>query len=199
MTWARSWMPSPRSTRHLFDFTNSPVMFGFGHRYEQAYALLPRQHGDSVGGAARPDQRPREFRSLRSSWDMATPWDFLAWDQIPNMVRHYEVNRYLQTHYRPVVAVDGLLFLLRDDLSFEAGHDPRLDLNGWPCSGTWTMCRCHAIGEPVPERFEPQPAPNAAATGALPLDDVDGHPRDHRLGRGLAERGARTPRRCAGR
>ena len=41
------------------------------------------------------------------------------------MVRHYEVNRYLQTHYRPVVSVDGFLFLLRDDLPFDAATDPR--------------------------------------------------------------------------
>ena len=55
---------------------------------------------------------------------------FSSWDLISNMVRHYEVNRYLQTHYRPVVSVDGFLFLLRDDLPFDAATIRELDLNG---------------------------------------------------------------------
>jgi hypothetical protein len=88
------------------------------------------------------------------------------------MVRHYDVNRYLLTHYRPVVGVDGMVYFLRNDLPFDPASIDRLSLQGAPQFVALNDSPLPCDWGAAPERFAPKPAPEAKRSGLLPLTPV---------------------------
>jgi hypothetical protein len=95
-----------------------------------------------------------------------------GWDDVANMVRHYDVNRYLLTHYRPVVGVDGLVYFLRNDLPFDRSSIDRLSLSGTAQYVSLEQLALPCDWGAAPERFAPRPARGAKRTGPLPLTPV---------------------------
>ncbi len=49
-----------------------------------------------------------------------------VWDQVWNMIRHYDVSQYILDHYTPLVDADGTLVMLRSDLMDRAYPLPPL-------------------------------------------------------------------------
>ncbi len=49
-----------------------------------------------------------------------------AWDQVWNMIRHYDVSQYILDHYTPLVDADGTLVMLRSDIMDHAYPLPPL-------------------------------------------------------------------------
>ena len=69
-------------TRQVFDFTNSPALFGFALRYQQptryyhvSMAIPLEAQRDLIDDLEASDHR--------SSWGMATGWGFPSWDLDP--------------------------------------------------------------------------------------------------------------------
>src|SRR5207344_3196400 len=97
------------------------------------------------------------------------PYGLGEWDGIPNAVRHYDVNRYLLTHYRPVVDIDGIEYLLRNDLPFDPAAIDRLTLSSEPLLGGLNHVAPKCNWGAAPERFAPKPKDEASSTGSLDL------------------------------
>lgn len=99
----------------IFDFTNGPALFHFLLGYE------PSTRYYHVSMAI----RERTQRDLLAELEAAPPevvvYDSTkhglpGWDQVPNMVRHYEVSGWLLDHYRPFAGLHGYVLMLRNDL-----------------------------------------------------------------------------------
>ena len=58
-----------------------------------------------------------------------TRFGIASWDGPRSEVRHFEVAQYLLDHWTPVVAANGFLFLLRDDLVADAPAPPPLSVD----------------------------------------------------------------------
>lgn len=160
-------------TRQVFDFTNSPAFFDFALPY------TPPTRYYHVSMAISLEAQLDVIKELRRSQpqivagfsDAMGLWN---WDLIPNMVRHYAVNRYLQTHYRPVVAIAGFVFLLKHGTPFDPAAVQRLSLYGPASFGNLDKVSYPCDWRAVPARFALHPAPNAVSTGALPKTEVQG-------------------------
>jgi hypothetical protein len=146
----------------LFDFTNSPALFSYlldvpvATRYFHVSMAIPR---------VAQDELIRELRAERpevvvfSSIEYGLP----VWDGIANHVRHYAVSAHLLDRYRPVEAVQGYVFMLRNDLVGESAA-PSLYFGAqacdWgyalesltldpPAAARWTSTAATPIGSPV--------------------------------------------------
>jgi hypothetical protein len=108
------------------------------------------------------------------------------------MVRHYDVNRYLLTHYRPVVGVGGTVYFLRNDLDFDPQSIDGLSLSAPPEFVGLERSALACDWGAAPERFAPGPERGATSTGSLPLTpvvatlDVVGWAADPATGRAMA-------------
>ncbi|MGZ4735425.1 MAG: hypothetical protein ACXV8R_07460 [Acidimicrobiia bacterium] len=155
----------------LFDFSNSPELFHF------ALGLRPPTRYFHVSMAI-PQVAQRELiDELRKANPevvaYTNPSGLEAWDGIPNMVRHYDVSRYLLTHYRPVVGVDRIVYLLRNDLPFDPASIDRLSLTSIPQFAALNQGPQICDWGAAPERFAPEPARGAKRSGPLALTPVD--------------------------
>ena len=155
----------------VFDFTNTPTLYHF----TLDYAPPTRFYHVSM---AIPEAAQRELiDELRESRPEvvigAGGLGLGSWDRIANMVRHYDVSRYLLTHYRPVVGVGGILYLLRNDLPFDPATIDRLPLSANPQFAELDEKTLLCDWGAAPERFAPAPEDDAKSSGPLQLTSVD--------------------------
>jgi hypothetical protein len=112
----------------VFDFTNAPGLFYYTAGYD------PPTRYYHVSTAIRDVTQQDLVHELRSARPKVVTYDggdgLNSWDGIPNSVRHYDVSAYLLAHYRPIARVDGISFLLRDDVALPVGWFASLDLRG---------------------------------------------------------------------
>ncbi len=81
------------------------------------------------------------------------------WDQVSNMIRHYDVSQYILDHYVPLVDADGTLVMLRADLMSHAAPLPALRGPSFTADLYFDAPACawgdipnflHVPGEPTP-------------------------------------------------
>ncbi len=160
---------APRNPK-VFDFTNTPELFYFTlglrppTRFYHVSMAIPAAAQREVVDEIR-DAKPQVVIGIGDK-------GLSSWDGIANMVRHYDVNRYLLTHYRPVVGVDGTVYFLRNDLPFDAASIDRLSLSQPPQFVALNESPLPCDWGAAPERFAPKPARGAKRSGPLPLTPV---------------------------
>jgi hypothetical protein len=98
----------------LWDFSNSGAdMYFF-------LGQAPVTRYDNVSIAVRSDTQANVITELKHTRPevvvYTSPTGFTAWDTVPNSVRHYDISRFLLTHYQPVVDYGGYVLLARNDL-----------------------------------------------------------------------------------
>lgn len=100
----------------VFDFTNSPAMFGYlvDHPVATRYfhvsmAMSEAAQLDLVDELSRERPEIVVYDSTR--------YGLPAWDGVPNSVRHYLVSDFLLERYEPVLAVHGFTFMRRADIA----------------------------------------------------------------------------------
>ena len=153
----------------IFDFTNSP---GYLYYLADREPAIPFVH-ISMAVVERAQQEVidqlEEARPPVVVFDN-TRFGIPAWDGPRAEVRHFEVAQYLLDNWTPVVAADGLLYLVRNDLLPEAGDPPELnegeadttDLYFSQPTCDWGYAANYLESEPRGERVE------------LPVRQVDG-------------------------
>jgi len=100
----------------LFDFTNSPGLFGFlldqpnATRYFHVSMAKPAAvQRDLIAEIER--ERPELVVFTSTSYGLP------SWDQVPNAVRHYLVADHVLDHYVPTITVHGYTLFRRDDVA----------------------------------------------------------------------------------
>jgi hypothetical protein len=100
----------------LFDFTNSPALFGYllehdlaSRYFHVSMAIREPDQRDLIAEL----QRDRPEIIVYASTGMGLP----EWDGIPNSVRHYLVSDYILENYEPFVTVAGYTLLRRADVA----------------------------------------------------------------------------------
>lgn len=90
----------------VFDFSNAPGLYYYvlgltphTRYYHVSMALSERAQEDLIGELRRNRPRLVVFTNDR----FGQP----GWDNVPNMVRHYDVSQYILDHYRPLLSIDG--------------------------------------------------------------------------------------------
>ncbi|MGI8685941.1 MAG: hypothetical protein ACR2MO_12795 [Acidimicrobiales bacterium] len=98
----------------LFDMSNSPALFHYILRTEPATRYY------HISMAIREPTQADLIAELRESKPKVVVLDggygLTNWDDIPNVVRHYDIAQYVLRGYRPLVWVRSHLLLLRDDV-----------------------------------------------------------------------------------
>ena len=99
----------------VFDFTNSPGLFGFlldqhqATRYFHVSMAVPEAvQRDLVAELERDRPEIVVFDSIR--------YGMPGWDGVPNPVRHYLVSEYLLDNYEPLVGLHGFTLLRRAEV-----------------------------------------------------------------------------------
>ena len=97
----------------LFDFSNQPGL------YYYLLDLHPKTQYYNVSMAEPASAQQQLVAQLETSPPKIVVFDdqvdgIPAWDLITNSVRHYDVSRYILTHYHPLVSVDTQLLYIRD-------------------------------------------------------------------------------------
>jgi hypothetical protein len=153
----------------VFDFTNSPGYFYYLADREPA---IPFVH---ISMAVVERAQQEVIDQLEEAQPPVVVFDntrfgIAAWDGPRAEVRHFEVAQYLLDNWTPVVAANGLLYLVRNDLLPEAGAPPELnegeadttDLYFSQPTCDWGYAANYLESEPRGERVE------------LPVRQVDG-------------------------
>ncbi|MQA75086.1 MAG: hypothetical protein GEU88_12205, partial [Solirubrobacterales bacterium] len=116
----------------LFDFTNSPELFGYfidldtaTRYYQVSLAIRESTQEDLI------DELAAEKPGLvvYSSQRLGLP----IWDGISNPVRHYLVSDWLLDNYRPVAEVQGYVFMVPADATTGGPAEEQLLAAGQPC------------------------------------------------------------------
>jgi hypothetical protein len=128
----------PRARRTVFDFSDSPAIFGFlvPTRPVMRYIhvdLARREFAQRLLVSDLERSRPTLVAFCRSGW-------FCEPDGVPLMIRNHIVSRWVFERYRPWIALDRFIFLLRKDVQaptlprFESPVDTEdLAFSGVPC------------------------------------------------------------------
>jgi hypothetical protein len=102
-----------RADEKIFDFTNQPQFFFYylGRQPATRYfhismAIAPLAQRNLISELEREKPRLVIYQATRGLG---------AWDGVTSMVRHYDVSRYLLTHYRPFKELRGNLLMVRND------------------------------------------------------------------------------------
>jgi hypothetical protein len=91
---------------HVFDFTNEPGLLYYVLDFHPSTAYY------NVSIAIRDIIQQDVIAQLRADQPVFVVYSQIEtglpkWGDVPNMVRHYDVSRYLLAHYRPFADVDG--------------------------------------------------------------------------------------------
>ncbi|MFI5312803.1 MAG: hypothetical protein ACHQ06_01410 [Candidatus Dormibacteria bacterium] len=91
---------------HVFDFTNEPGLLYYVLDFHPSTAYY------NVSIAIRDIIQQDLIAQLRTDQPLFVVYAQIEtglpkWGDVPNMVRHYDVSRYLLAHYRPFADVDG--------------------------------------------------------------------------------------------
>lgn len=179
----------------VFDFSNSPELFYFTMglepptRFSHVSMAIPQAGQRELIDDLRESRPEVVVASGETAADLAAssqavagrpgveftagPSGMSIWDDIPNMVRHYDVNRYLLTHYRAVVGVGTYTYLLRNDLPFDPAVIDGIDLSVAPRFTNLDEGPLPCDWGAAPQRFAPGPAPGATRRSRLQLTRVD--------------------------
>jgi hypothetical protein len=102
----------------VFDFSNAPGLYYYllqltprSRYYDVSMAMPETAQKDLISELRRHPPKLVVFTNDR----FGQP----GWDNIPNMVRHYDVSQYILDHYRPLLSVDGQIIY-----ADEAAHLP---------------------------------------------------------------------------
>ncbi len=158
---------------HVFDFTNEPGLLYYVLDFHPSTAYY------NVSIALRDITQQDVIGQLRADQPLFVVYAQIEtglpkWGDVPNMVRHYDVSRYLLAHYRPFADVDGQTIYVNDAAHLPDPASLKLPLSlplvmtdlpfrGYDCDWGYSpnfLSVSPASVSPVP------PAPGTAATTA---------------------------------
>jgi len=114
----------------VFDFTNSPALFGYlvdadpATRFYHVSMAIRAETQRTLISELEQERPPLVVFSSREH-------GVYSWDGIVNPVRHYLVADYLLDHYRPATTVGDYVFMVRDGVPLDpatSDRAPREDL-----------------------------------------------------------------------
>jgi hypothetical protein len=131
----------------LFDFTNAPTYYYYlmDRNPSTRYIVVLIAHSERL--QADVIKRLREAAPKLIIFDATAGPGFSNWDGIPNMVRHYDVSRWILDHYRPLLATHFTTIYARRDMPPPSPLGLRLserpitrgvDFRGQPCTWGYT-------------------------------------------------------------
>ena len=95
----------------IFDFTNQPALYHFllGYRpasryYNVSMAIRRKTQADVMAELSRAPPKLVVYGSRTGG--------LVGWDGVPNVVRHYDLSRFVLANYRPLATVAGQTFYL---------------------------------------------------------------------------------------